>query len=176
MRYPPPATLRRLWRRSGWTVREWAVIQGLNCHAAPDVRRRSIWMKERCNDWWEHTPHMTFTPVDWRENFRMTRKPFTVLVGNLAPHIAPSDAWIRPPVPVDKKVAIAVYKLASTCEWPELWPMCSGYINQRSWYARHWQNTSCQSKSHFQKSMRVSALNFALNDCAIYHKYLVPSM
>lgn len=58
-----------------------------------------------------------FNDDDWRENFRMSRQNFCHLVAAVAQYMSPSDNCVRAPVPLDKRVAIALYKLASCGEY-----------------------------------------------------------
>ena len=37
---------------------------------------RSVWMKERSNDWWGRIVWQTFSSYNWMENFRMSRETF----------------------------------------------------------------------------------------------------
>lgn len=46
----------------------------------------------------------------------MSRANFCELVAALIPFMSPEINSVREPVPVDKRIAIAVYKLASCCE------------------------------------------------------------
>lgn len=47
----------------------------------------------------------------------MSRANFCELVAALAPFMSPECNYVREPVPVDKRIAIALYKLASCCEY-----------------------------------------------------------
>lgn len=53
----------------------------------------------------------------WRENLRMSRATFVQLVALLRPHMSPSKNYVRAPVPLDKRVAIAVCQLATCGEY-----------------------------------------------------------
>lgn len=76
-----------------------------------------MWVKPRSNDWWDRVVLTQFTDEDWRENFRMTRASFVTLVSMMAPFISPKPNCVRPPVPLDKRVAIALYKMGSCAEY-----------------------------------------------------------
>ncbi|XP_037283246.2 uncharacterized protein LOC119176184 isoform X2 [Rhipicephalus microplus] len=99
----------------GWSLQEFAVIHGLECTAPPT--KRAVWMRERCQDWWDRIVATNFNDNDWRENFRMSRHNFCHLVAAVAPFMSPCENYVRIPVPLDKRVAMALYKLASCGEY-----------------------------------------------------------
>ncbi|KAG0414043.1 hypothetical protein HPB47_008812 [Ixodes persulcatus] len=74
-------------------------------------------MKTRSNDWWSRIVLTQFTDNDWKENFRMTRAFFNELVSHVAPFMSSKPDCVRAPVPLEKRVAIALYKMASCCEY-----------------------------------------------------------
>ncbi|XP_077516756.1 uncharacterized protein LOC144127727 [Amblyomma americanum] len=98
---------------AGWSVHEVAVMYGLESLAPPSKRR--MWMKNRSSDWWDNIVCSNFDDGEWKENFRMSRVNFCELVAALAPFMSPECNYVREPVPVDKRIAIALYKLASCC-------------------------------------------------------------
>ncbi|KAH7932414.1 hypothetical protein HPB51_029301 [Rhipicephalus microplus] len=87
----------------------------LECAAPPT--KRAVWMREQCQDWWDRIVATNFNDNDWRENFRMSRHNFCHLVAAVAPFMSPCENYVRTPVPLDKRVAIALYKLASCGEY-----------------------------------------------------------
>ncbi|XP_075556579.1 uncharacterized protein LOC142588636 [Dermacentor variabilis] len=80
-------------------------------------RKRSFWAKTRCDVWWCRIVLEEFTDSDWRENFRMSRASFYELVSLMRDYMSPKSGWVRAPLPLEKRVAIALYKLASCCEY-----------------------------------------------------------
>lgn len=58
-----------------------------------------------------------FEDTDWISNFRMKRDTFCKLVEILREEMSPSLVFVREPVPVEKRIAVAVYKLASCAEY-----------------------------------------------------------
>ncbi|XP_064482741.1 uncharacterized protein LOC135395483 [Ornithodoros turicata] len=87
----------------------------LEC-SAPPHKKRVIWTKQLNTDWWDSIVCHIFDAAQWRENFRMTRENFCQLVAAVMPFMSPESNYVRPPIPVDKRVAIAVYKIASCAE------------------------------------------------------------
>lgn len=77
---------------------------------------RKLWAKTRSDDWWNQIVLQQFTE-DWKDNFRMTHASFLELVSLMAPAMSPRQDYVRTPVPVSKRVAIALYKMASCCEY-----------------------------------------------------------
>ncbi|XP_064462179.1 uncharacterized protein LOC135372507 [Ornithodoros turicata] len=96
----------------GWTLGEWAALHDLQVIGRA---RRRIWMWTRPDAWWENLV-ATGSPCQWKESFRISRATFVRLVALVRPHMSPAPNWVRTPVPTDKQVAIALYKLASCGE------------------------------------------------------------
>ena len=59
----------------------------------------------------------TFSEGDWLENFRINRVTFNYLCQQLAPMIERQTTRQRKPVPVDQRVAIAIWCLATYVEY-----------------------------------------------------------
>ena len=75
--------------------------------------RRTCWMRVRSKDWWERVVLMEFDDEEWRDNFRMSRRSFNKLCGMMEGVLKPEVVTVRAPVPLDMRVAIVLYKLAS---------------------------------------------------------------
>lgn len=90
-------------------------LAGLECTAPPI--KRAAWMRQRRQDWWDRIVATNFNDNDWRENFRMSRHNFCLLVAAVAPFVSPCENYVRAPVPLGKRVATALYKLASCGEY-----------------------------------------------------------
>ncbi|XP_051963804.1 uncharacterized protein LOC127630384 isoform X1 [Xyrauchen texanus] len=78
---------------------------------------RSCWMRVRSRDWWERVVLKEFTDCEWKENFRMTRRSFNKLCVLMEGVLSPQDVTVRAPVPLQMRVAIVLYKLASCAEY-----------------------------------------------------------
>lgn len=72
---------------------------------------RRCWMQARSQDWWD-TEVANFDDNDWIDKFRMKKSSFQNLVSLLKDDLEPDTVTVRDPIPVEKRVAVAVYKLA----------------------------------------------------------------
>ncbi|KAI8516322.1 hypothetical protein Bbelb_049030 [Branchiostoma belcheri] len=89
-------------------------------HAATIVDR-AIWEWNRSKNWWAETVVGTFTDADWQENFRVSRLTFDYLCDKLRARLQRRRKmkW-RIPVPVEKRVAVALWYLATGCGYRTL--------------------------------------------------------
>ena len=78
---------------------------------------RNLWMHERSSAWWERIVNQCFEGRDWWENFRMSRDTFLYLCEELKPAIERQDSVLRRAIPVQQRVAIALWKLATNSEY-----------------------------------------------------------
>uniref|UniRef100_A0A1A8JL12 DDE Tnp4 domain-containing protein n=2 Tax=Nothobranchius TaxID=28779 RepID=A0A1A8JL12_NOTKU len=78
---------------------------------------RSCWMRVRSKDWWERVVMKEFSDPEWKESFRMTRSSFHKLCGFMEGVLSPQDETVRAPIPLEMRVAIVLYKLASCAEY-----------------------------------------------------------
>ena len=74
-------------------------------------------MHERRSAWWERIVNQCFEGRDWLENFRMSRDTFLYLCEELKPAIERQDSVLRRTIPVQQRVAIALWKLATNSEY-----------------------------------------------------------
>ena len=84
----------------------------VGCSRTRDIRR-----KPRSTEWYERTVKNNFDDEDWYDNFRMKKDTFLKFCGKLENALAPSQRTVEEPLEVQKKVAIAIYWLASTAEY-----------------------------------------------------------
>jgi len=80
---------------------------------------RTTWVKTRISDIWEDVI-TTWTPRDWVENIRMSQQTFMHICDMLRPHIEKASTKFRPAIPVEKRVMIALWKLATNIEFRSL--------------------------------------------------------
>jgi len=81
-------------------------------NASLNLNRRCVWSFMKNSRWWsEIVPSMT--DQRFKENFRLNRTTFYELVREIGPHLQKNDTIFRPAVPVDKKVACALYLIGS---------------------------------------------------------------
>uniref|UniRef100_A0A671XEC2 DDE Tnp4 domain-containing protein n=1 Tax=Sparus aurata TaxID=8175 RepID=A0A671XEC2_SPAAU len=68
-------------------------------------------------DWWERVVLKEFDDEEWKENFRMTCRSFNKLCGMMEGVLKPEDVTVRAPVPLEMRVTIVLYKLASCLKY-----------------------------------------------------------
>lgn len=79
--------------------------------------RTRPWTTTRSTDWWERVVMTEFQPSDWLDKFRMSRETFFYLCEKLRPRLARQDTSFRLALPVEKRVAVALWRLASNVEY-----------------------------------------------------------
>uniref|UniRef100_A0A673JIK9 DDE Tnp4 domain-containing protein n=1 Tax=Sinocyclocheilus rhinocerous TaxID=307959 RepID=A0A673JIK9_9TELE len=77
---------------------------------------RRIWTCPRSDSWWPHI-NATWTDDDWLKNFRMRRGSFRLLCDILRPWLTRQNTKYRQAVPVEARVAICVWRLATNLEY-----------------------------------------------------------
>ncbi|XP_065119815.2 uncharacterized protein [Paramisgurnus dabryanus] len=77
---------------------------------------RSIWTRARNDSWWPHI-NATWTDDDWLKNFRMRRGSFRLLCDTLRPWLTRQNTKYREAVPVETRVAICIWRLATNLEY-----------------------------------------------------------
>lgn len=82
-----------------------------------DRIRTRPWTTTRTTDWWERVAMTEFQPSDWLEKFRMSKETFLQLCDRLRPRLARQDTSFRLALPVEKRVAVALWRLASNVEY-----------------------------------------------------------
>ncbi|CAH2296351.1 Hypothetical predicted protein [Pelobates cultripes] len=79
-------------------------------------RRPVIWALRHANEWWDVTVP-GFTHTQWVHNFRMSEETFLYLCAKLRPAMEKETTNFRVCLPVRKRVAIALWKLATNSEY-----------------------------------------------------------
>lgn len=79
--------------------------------------RTRPWTTTPSTDWWERVVMIEFQPSDWLDKFRMSRETFFYLCDKLRPRLARQDTSFRLALPVEKRVAVALWRLASNIEY-----------------------------------------------------------
>lgn len=82
------------------------------------ARRRSpsVWVRARKEDWWKSiVPN--FDSDQWISHFRMSKDTFYYLCGRLESVLGRKDTNFRRSVPLEKRVAISLFKLATNAEY-----------------------------------------------------------
>lgn len=81
------------------------------------IKYQRIWQLERSSDFWKRIVNIHYTPKEWLESFRMSKVSFLDLCNKLRNELKPQYLKSREPLSVEKQVAVALYKLASTAEY-----------------------------------------------------------
>ncbi|XP_034015214.1 protein ALP1-like [Thalassophryne amazonica] len=79
--------------------------------------RTRPWTTTPSTDWWERVVMTEFQPSDWLDKFRMSKESFFYLCDKLRPRLARQDTSFRLALPVEKRVAVALWRLASNIEY-----------------------------------------------------------
>lgn len=83
-----------------------------------NIRMRTRpWVTTPRTDWWERVVMTEFQPSDWLDKFRMSQETFFYLCEKLRPRLARQDTCFRLALPVEKRVAVALWRLASNIEY-----------------------------------------------------------
>ncbi|TSK77102.1 Protein ALP1-like [Bagarius yarrelli] len=125
---------------------ERATALGPSVRLAPiPTKTRSCWMRVRSRDWWERVVLHEFSDAEWREHFRMCRRSFVKLCNLMKDVISPGEMTVRPAIPLEMRVAIALYKLGGCAEYRSIayrfgvhnatvmkfvYMFCKGMVNQ----------------------------------------------
>lgn len=100
-------------RRTGGAGRGGGVAGGAG-------RRRRIWARLRSDNFWQHVMSADFDAQDWLHNFHLSRATFEHARDLLRDHIATHDTAWRPATPVEKKVAVFLWRLCNNCHYKVL--------------------------------------------------------
>ncbi|XP_065903783.1 uncharacterized protein [Dysidea avara] len=85
--------------------------------AATEPRPKVQWTYERSSYWWDYIVLRTFTPVDWMDNFRISWETFYYLCQKLGPVIQRENTQLRNAIPVNKRLAMTLWCLATCSEY-----------------------------------------------------------
>ncbi|XP_050803981.1 uncharacterized protein LOC127048306 [Gopherus flavomarginatus] len=72
-----------------------------------------FWARETSTEWWDHIVMEVWDDEQWLQNFWMRKASFMGLCAELAPTLRRKDTRLRAALPVEKRVAIAIWKLAT---------------------------------------------------------------
>lgn len=83
------------------------------------IRYRRIWQNERSLDFWNRIVNFYCTPKEWIESFRISKASFLELCNLLRSELEPKSQFLesREAISIEKQIAVALYKLASTAEY-----------------------------------------------------------
>ena len=116
--------LRRIERRRRWQAfmrrqtQLCLMVMLLLCSASLSEKSISVvWVKERSSHWWDQVVLSTFSSSDWLTNFQMSKATFEFLCHRLESSVIKQDTVMRKAVPVDKRVALALWILATGADY-----------------------------------------------------------
>ena len=75
-------------------------------------KERGMWEQKREETWFKDVLE-DFCNGNWKKDFRMSGKSFRELVALRAPRISKNDTSFRKAIPVEKRVAIGLWRLAT---------------------------------------------------------------
>ena len=96
------------------------LLQLILMHKSGKVKRKNkvksqikywIW-PGRSNEWWNGFVEDEVLPNEWKDNFRMSKESFYILVDKLQTYIIKNTTQMRQPINVEKQVAVVFYYLA----------------------------------------------------------------
>ncbi|XP_005999530.1 uncharacterized protein LOC102349566 [Latimeria chalumnae] len=90
------------------------IARGSRCICYYQTR---AWTNTKSNDWWERVVINEFQPQDWLEKFRMSKDTFFHICDKLKPKLSRQDTHLRPALPLEKRVAVALWRLATNVEY-----------------------------------------------------------
>lgn len=76
-------------------------------------RQKTAWVYERPQFWFEQLLNNRAEDHLWRENFRVNRNTFQYICGLVRQNITKQDTILRNAIPVEKRVAIALWRLST---------------------------------------------------------------
>ena len=79
----------------------------------PKTVVRSVWSRQRSGSWWDVIVEGGFEEDDWTSSFRMSQRTFDFLCQELEPYLAREDTRFRQAINVRKRVAVALWRLAT---------------------------------------------------------------
>ncbi|XP_057681077.1 uncharacterized protein LOC130909040 [Corythoichthys intestinalis] len=76
----------------------------------------SVWVRTKADDWWRQVLP-SFTDQQFVENFRTSKETFQYLCRRLRPAMERVDTTFRLAVPLDIRIAVALWKLATNSDY-----------------------------------------------------------
>ncbi|XP_075760478.1 uncharacterized protein LOC142819198 [Pelodiscus sinensis] len=74
---------------------------------------RGVWRLDTSSDWWDWLIMQQWDDDQWLRNFRMQKATFQELCTWLAPALQRQDTCLRAAIPLEKRIAIVLWKLAT---------------------------------------------------------------
>jgi hypothetical protein len=89
-----------------------AAALGAAVSTQQSVQRR-LWVKNRSQAWWAQCNHPGFPDNEFHRAFRMSRPTFDRICEQLAVAVAKEDTMLRAAIPVQQRVAVSIWRLAT---------------------------------------------------------------
>ncbi|XP_010938097.2 protein ALP1-like [Elaeis guineensis] len=74
---------------------------------------RRLWVKDRSRDWWDQCNRPDYPEAEFRQAFRMGRATFDMICEELSSVVAKEDTMLRAAIPVQQRVAVCIWRLAT---------------------------------------------------------------
>jgi len=75
--------------------------------------QRRLWVKDRSTVWWDRYNSPDMPEAEFKRAFRMSRATFEFLCKELGSAVQKEDTMLRAAIPVDKRVAVCIWRLAT---------------------------------------------------------------
>ncbi|KAL2534311.1 hypothetical protein Adt_07662 [Abeliophyllum distichum] len=75
--------------------------------------QRRMWVKTRSNAWWEQVNSPDFPEEEFKRAFRMSKATFDMICEELESVVTKKDTMLRLAIPVRKRVAVCIWRLAT---------------------------------------------------------------
>ncbi|XP_057766485.1 protein ANTAGONIST OF LIKE HETEROCHROMATIN PROTEIN 1-like [Salvia miltiorrhiza] len=93
------------------------LLQNKRARPEPDEEapagQRRLWVKSRSKAWWEHVSSPDYPEEEFRKAFRMGRATFDMICEELESVLMKKDTTLRQAIPVNQRVAVCVWRLAT---------------------------------------------------------------
>ncbi|RZC82026.1 hypothetical protein C5167_044601 [Papaver somniferum] len=89
------------------------VSSGTNNLSGATGGHRRLWVKDRSKAWWDSCNHPDFPEAEFRKAFRMSRSTFDMICEELSSVVAKEDTMLRAAIPVQQRVAVCIWRLAT---------------------------------------------------------------
>ncbi|XP_057540033.1 protein ANTAGONIST OF LIKE HETEROCHROMATIN PROTEIN 1-like [Amaranthus tricolor] len=83
------------------------------CSGSSVSHQRRLWVKDRSKAWWDECNSPDFPETEFKKWFRMGKATFELICDELKSAVAKEDTMLRAAIPVDQRVAVCIYRLAT---------------------------------------------------------------
>ncbi|XP_021772434.1 protein ANTAGONIST OF LIKE HETEROCHROMATIN PROTEIN 1-like [Chenopodium quinoa] len=75
--------------------------------------QRRLWVKDRSKDWWDKCTSPDYPESEFKRWFRMGKATFELICDELKVVVAKENTMLRAAIPIDQRVAVCIYRLAT---------------------------------------------------------------